>query len=140
MALHVLLHLGGTKAIPSDVLAKQTGSHAVVMRRTMAGLRRAGIVSSEKGHGGGWALARPLTEVTLADVYEALGMPSIFALGHRTDSPGCLVEKAVNTALGTAMADAEALILERFRSLTLAELAADVGTQAQHHPTNKRSA
>lgn len=139
MALHVLLHLGGTKAIPSDALAKQTGSHAVVMRRTMAGLKKAGIVTSEKGHGGGWALARPLGEITLADVYDALGAPTIFALGHRTESPGCLVEQAVNATLGTAMAEAGALILERFRSLTLAELAKDVGARA-HHPTNKRSA
>jgi Rrf2 family protein len=130
MALHVLLHLGGTQAIPSDVLAKQTGSHAVVMRRTMAGLREAGIVRSEKGHGGGWTLARPLEEITLADVYDALGMPALFAMQNRTESPGCLVEQAVNAALGDAFAAAEALLLERFRSLTLAELATSIG----HHP------
>jgi len=33
----------------------------------MAGLRRAGIVRSEKGHGGGWSLGRKLDDVTLAE-------------------------------------------------------------------------
>jgi Rrf2 family protein len=122
MALHVLLHLGGTTAIPSEALAKRMGSHAVVMRRTMAGLRRAGIVHSEKGHGGGWTLARPLSEVTLADVYDALGTPQLLAMENRTESPGCLVERAVNAALSDAFAAAEAVLLARFRSLTLAEL------------------
>jgi Rrf2 family protein len=126
MALHVLLHLGGTTAIPSEALAKRTGSHAVVMRRTMAGLRRAGIVHSEKGHGGGWTLARALSEVTLADVYDALGMPQLLAMENRTESPGCLVERAVNGALSDAFAAAEALLLARFRSLTLAELSSRI--------------
>lgn len=138
MALHVLLHLGGTSAIPSEVLAKQTGSHAVVMRRTMAGLREAGIVRSEKGHGGGWTLARPLAEITLADVYTALGAPTLFAMGNRTESPGCLVERAVNDALGDAFAAAEALLHERFQNITLAELAKRFD-HALPHETNKKA-
>lgn len=135
MALHALLHLGGTTAIPSESLARRMGSHAVVMRRTMAGLRRAGIVHSEKGHGGGWTLARPLAEISLADVYDALGMPTLLAMQNRTESPGCLVEQAVNATLGETFAAAEALLLERFRSLTLAELSARVGHAAEQHPT-----
>jgi Rrf2 family protein len=138
MALHVLLHLGGTTAIPSEALATRMGSHAVVMRRTMAGLRRAGIVRSEKGHGGGWTLARPLEDVTLADVYDALGMPQVLAMENRTESPGCLVERAVNGALSEAFAAAEAVLLARFRSLTLAELSARIGPLAPHETKKKR--
>jgi Rrf2 family protein len=140
MALHVLLHLGGTSAIPSEVLARQTGSHPVVMRRTMAGLRDAGIVRSEKGHGGGWTLARPLDRVTLADVYDALGMPALFAMTNRTESPGCLVEQAVNDVLGDAFAAAEALLLERFRSVTLAELASRFPHHHHHNSKTKTKA
>jgi len=58
--------------------------------------RNAGIVRSEKGHGGGWSLARPLEEVTFGDVYVALGKPALFSMGPRTENPGCLVEQAVN--------------------------------------------
>jgi DNA-binding IscR family transcriptional regulator len=82
-------------------------------------------VRSEKGHGGGWVLARDLAGITLRDVYEALGRPALLAMGHRTDQPGCLVEQAVNAALDTAFRDAEALLLARLGDVTLARLSAD---------------
>ena len=91
----------------------------------MSGLRDQGYVKSEKGHGGGWTLACDLARVTLRDVYEALGRPSLLAIGNRSDAPECLVEQAVNSALDQAFEDAEALLLARFGEVTLAALSAD---------------
>ena len=48
-----------------EVLAKAMHTNPVVLRRVMAGLRDRGFVRSEKGHGGGWTLARDLSEITL---------------------------------------------------------------------------
>lgn len=128
LALHALLHLGeaGT-ALTSEVLAGAMRVHPVVLRRTMAGLREARIVRAEKGRGGGFALARPLAEVTLAEVYEALGVVELFALGARTESPGCLVEQAVNRAMGRALDAAEAAMHRELGRVTLQDLAADIG-------------
>lgn len=111
--------------VTSEVLAKAMDTNPVVIRRILAGLRDHGYVRSEKGHGGGWTLARDLSDITLLDIYQALGCPSLFALGNRTESPGCLVEQAVNAALDQAFQDAEALLLERFGDVTLAMLSAD---------------
>ena len=124
--LHVLLHMaenGGR--VTSEDMAKAMGTNPVVIRRIMAGLRERGYVSSEKGHGGGWTLACDLSKVTLRDVYAALGHPSLLAIGNRTESPGCLVEQAVNAALDQAFHDAEALLLSRLGDVTLAMLSAD---------------
>lgn len=96
VALHALLHMSDAERLTSEAIAAQMETNPVVIRRTMAGLRAAGIVRSEKGHGGGWSLVRRLSDVTLYDVYEALGEPTILAMGNRTESPGCLVEKAVS--------------------------------------------
>jgi len=124
--LHVLLHMADTQSpVTSEAMARAMQSNPVVIRRIMAGLRDAGFVRSEKGHGGGWTIARDLAAITLRDVYAALGSPALFAMGNRTDAPGCLVEQAVNAALNGAYADAEALLLERFGSVTLAGLSAD---------------
>lgn len=109
----------------SETLARAMGTNPVVIRRIMAGLRDQGFVHSEKGHGGGWSIARDLGAVTLRDIYDALGRPEILAMGNRTDAPGCLVEQAVNAALGQAFDDAEALLLRRFGEITLAQLSAD---------------
>jgi Rrf2 family protein len=124
--LHVLLHMAEHSGpATSEVLAKAMSTNPVVIRRIMAGLREQGYVRSEKGHGGGWTLARDLAEVTLRDIYDALGRPSLLAMGNRTEAPGCLVEQAVNTALDKAFHDAEALLLSRLGEVTLAVLSAD---------------
>jgi DNA-binding IscR family transcriptional regulator len=112
--------------VTSEVLAKAIDTNPVVVRRIMAGLRDQGYVRSEKGHGGGWTLACDLSKVTLRDIYTALGSPALLAMINRAERPGCLVEQAVNAALGPALHDAEALLLARFGEVTLAMLSADV--------------
>lgn len=138
--LHVLLHMAEHDGpVTSGVLAKAMGSNPVVVRRIMAGLREEGYVRSEKGHGGGWVLARDLAGITLRDVYEALGRPTLFAMGHRTDQPGCLVEQAVNAALDTALRDAEALLIARLGDITLAHLSADFHARLAARPGPRRT-
>lgn len=117
--------------VTSETLARMMRTNPVVIRRILAGLREKGFVSSEKGHGGGWRLSRDLNTVTLHDIYAALGTPAIFAIGNRSESPGCLVEEAVNTAMNQAFRDAEALLLARFREVTLAELSRHVHRRLQ---------
>lgn len=124
--LHVLLHIAEVDGpVTSEAMANAMQTNPVVIRRIMAGLRDAGFVRSEKGHGGGWTIARDLAAITLRDIYDALGKPAMFAIGHRTEAPGCLVEQAVNAALNSAFEDAKALLLDRFAGVTLAQLSAD---------------
>lgn len=124
--LHVLLHMAEAgQPVTSETMAKAMHTNPVVVRRVMAGLREAGFVRSEKGHGGGWSIACDMGAVTLRDVYAALGSPQPFAMGNRTEAPGCLVEQAVNAALDEAFHDAEALLMARMGAVSLAALAED---------------
>ena len=117
----------------SDELAECMDTNPVVVRRTMAGLREAGLVRSSKGHGGGWEIARDLKEVTLKDIYDALGAPPVLAIGVHIDSPTCLVEQAVNRALSGAFAEAEKLLIDRLGTVTLGQLADDFRANAMSH-------
>ncbi|HEX4765671.1 MAG TPA: Rrf2 family transcriptional regulator [Lichenihabitans sp.] len=121
--LHVLLHMNQVEGpLTSDVLARSMGTNPAVFRRTMAGLREAGLVRSEKGHGGGWQLARPLRDITLLAVYDALGRPKLFAIGNRLERGDCLIEKSVNTVVADTLAAAEALFAARFAEITLDQI------------------
>lgn len=111
--------------VTSETLALCMKTNPVVVRRTMGLLRNASLVVADRGHGGGWRIAADLSKLTLRQLHEALGEPALFAVGNRTEHPECLVEQAVNAALDGAFADAEALLMRRFASVTLAELAAD---------------
>lgn len=130
--LHVLLHMAQQdRPVTSEVLAKAMSTNPVVLRRTMAGLRDQGFVRSGKGHGGGWTLACDLSKVTMRDIYLALGKPTLFAFGNRSDAPGCLVEKAVNANLNQAVLDAEQRLMTSFGEITLSMLSADVRLRAR---------
>lgn len=122
--LHVLLHMARQDApFTSEQLAQMLATNPVVVRRTMAGLKKAGYVQSEKGHGGGWKLSCDLAAVSLLDIHEAVGGPRIFAIGNTTDNPECGVEKVVNAALDSALAQAQALLVQRLATVKLSDLA-----------------
>ena len=121
----------------SETLAVCMNTNPVVVRRTMGQLRDAGLVTADRGRGGGWRIARDLAGVTLRQLHEALGEPALFALGNRTERPECLVERVVNATLDGAFADAEALLMQRFESVTLAGLAQDF---ARRHATRRSRA
>ncbi|MCP1644931.1 Rrf2 family protein [Pseudomonas citronellolis] len=124
--LHVLIHIARhDQPATSDTIAQMLGTNPVVVRRTMALLKDKGYVRSEKGHRGGWTLAKPLADMTLLDIHQALGSSSLFAIGLSTDHPQCLVEQAVNAALTDAFDAAQALLINRLGSVTLEQLASD---------------
>jgi len=124
--LHVLIHIARhEQPATSDTIAQMLGTNPVVVRRTMALLKNEGYVRSEKGHRGGWTLAKPLAQITLLDIHQALGSSSLFAIGLSTDHPQCLVEQAVNAALTDAFDAAQALLIMRLGSVTLEQLAND---------------
>ncbi len=124
--LHVLLHMARHEGVyTSEQIAKMLDTNPVFVRRTLAGLREAGFVRSEKGHHGGWTMARDLNAITLLDIHQALGSNRLFAIGSDNDHPNCAVEAVVNEALADALADAEERLLRRFAQVTLGALARD---------------
>jgi DNA-binding IscR family transcriptional regulator len=134
--LHALLHMAEQDGpVTSETLAQCLGANPVVVRRTMGYLREAGIVTSDRGRAGGWRIHADLGSVTLRQLHEALGEPALFAIGHRNEAPECLVEQSVNAALEGTFAEAEALLLQRFSEIALADLAADF---ARRHAAVRR--
>ncbi len=136
--LHVLLHMAHSeRPLTSAELAGYLNTNAVVVRRVLASLRELGYVDSVKGHGGGWTVCCDLKSVTLRDVYDAVGSPSVFAMSNRMDDPQCLVEQAVNEALDDAFNDAHALLISRLGSISLADLSADFSRRLVAHKRRK---
>ncbi|MGR3503200.1 RrF2 family transcriptional regulator [Pseudaestuariivita sp.] len=132
--LHVLIHMADQDAaVTSDAIAEMLGTQGPGVRRMMGGLREAGIVTSTKGHGGGWRLTRPLAEITMLDIYAALGEPAVFAMGPARENPTCLVEQAVDARLGVAFDRAAALLRAELQAASLADIADDFERRLAAH-------
>lgn len=144
VALHVLVHLvQAREPQTSEQLAACVGTNSVVVRRTLAGLREAGLVASARGTGGGWTLARDPARVTLRDVSAALGqrlLQGIDVTGPGARGATCRIQRAVAGTLDEFLDDAEALLAARLGRISLAALAARVRELSPHrHPTAKSS-
>lgn len=128
-ALHALLHLAQRPGVSmtSGEMAECSGTHPVVVRQTFAGLREAGIVSSRKGRGGGWQLARPPAEITLEQVQRALNERVVDVTAENASGDdGCLVQRVVHGALDDAVAEANRVLDRHLAGITLADLGTDV--------------
>ena len=110
-ALAALVELqlhGGTDPVPIAELARRREIPVQFLEQLFAALRRAGVLRSQRGVGGGYSFGRPPSDVTVLEVVELLDGP----LGQ--DANGVFAEaaeaaRAVLAAYTIAkMADAEA--------------------------------
>jgi Rrf2 family protein len=132
--LHVLLHLEQIgEPVTSEQIGRMLNTNPSLVRRTMAGLRKAGFVGATKGHGGGWVLEKPLGEITLADVYAALGAPQLFAVGPSGDTPDCLLERAANAATSGALEAARETFQAELKKVTVADIVAPHAEEIRTH-------
>ena len=74
-ALLVLAAAQDGRAIKGEAVALAQGMPVKVIENTLTDLRRAGLVTSHRGVDGGYRLARPASEIAVADVFRALEGP-----------------------------------------------------------------
>lgn len=133
-ALHVMAHLVGQEGPrTSEQLATCLPTHPVVIRRLLAALQKGGLVTSVRGHGGGSQLARAPAQITLHDVYVAIGAPALLHTGARETGRGCPVQQVVNDALDDSYRQAQTLLEQRLRGTTLATLGEAFARHLAHH-------
>ncbi|MEM6371486.1 MAG: Rrf2 family transcriptional regulator [Pseudomonadota bacterium] len=123
LALHTLSHMAGdpSRVRTSADIADHAGTNPVVVRRVLGRLREAGLLQSEKGHAGGWKLARAPERITLADVYLALD-ESLIATDGMDDVPTCSVEHALHRQVSSVMQDIEQSLIERLSQTNISEV------------------
>lgn len=67
----------------AETIAAEQGISHKFLEGILGDLRRAGVVTSRRGGGGGYALARPASAITVADVIRAVDGPIVSVRGER---------------------------------------------------------
>jgi Rrf2 family iron-sulfur cluster assembly transcriptional regulator len=119
-ALSELAGAAPAETIPSADLAVRTRVPEAYLQKVLRRLVGHGLLHANKGHGGGYALARPASRIRFIDVLEALdAVPSVdhCAFGR----PKC--SAANPCALHPAWARLGAYVSEWARTTTLADVA-----------------
>ncbi|WP_299204636.1 Rrf2 family transcriptional regulator [uncultured Tateyamaria sp.] len=123
LALHTLSHMAGdpSRVRTSADIAEHAGTNPVVVRRVLGRLRKAGLLTSEKGHSGGWRLAQAPEDITLADVYLALDERLVTG-GDSDEAPACSVEKALHKRVTGVLEDVEQRLIQRLSETSISEV------------------
>ena len=88
-ALRALIEIARTTertAISAEELGRRQGIPHGFLQAILADLRRAGVVISQRGQSGGWRLARPAADVSVADVIRAVDGPLVSVYGLRPEA------------------------------------------------------
>ncbi len=129
MAAHVLGMLAlrdraGLGPATSEELAASVNTNPVVVRRIVGDLRRAGLVQTRRGAGGGTSLARPAAQITLRQAYEAVEEGSrLLPCAPGTAQTRCDLGAKAHAVLRDVMADAEEALRSRLAQTSVATLA-----------------
>ncbi len=123
LALHTLSHMAGEpdRMQTSADIADHAGTNPVVVRRVLGKLREAGLLTSEKGHAGGWRLARKPQDISLADVYLALD-ERLVASDEISDAPACSVEHALQKRVSGVLEEIEQSLVQKLGETSISEV------------------
>ncbi|MEV0822864.1 RrF2 family transcriptional regulator [Nonomuraea rubra] len=131
-ALHTLLNLDtvGGGPIGGATLAEAHGLPGPYLVKQLQQLTRAGLLASVPGPRGGFRLARPISEITLLDVVEAIEGDALLFHCSEIRCGGRIGELAPPPAgpcpVKSAMRRAEEALREALAAQTLADVKADI--------------
>ena len=93
--------------VPIAVVAERRGIPLGFLEQLFSTLRRAGLLTSQRGVGGGYRLARPAEEITVLEVVQALDG----TIGQEAEEAGGIWRDGVRA------------LRETFRGVTIADVA-----------------
>jgi len=118
--------------ITSEQLAENANTHPVVVRRLLAPLREAGLLTSHSGPGGGWQLSRPASEITLLDIYRSLEQEPVFAVPDAPAGVNCPLGEGFPTVLTACFREAEEAMEARLDQVTVADIVTTIPLLKHH--------
>jgi DNA-binding IscR family transcriptional regulator len=133
LAVHVLTWIAfdrrGTddEVGTSQRIATSVNTNPVVIRRCLGDLREAGLVESSRSRG--WALSRDASEITLHDVYRAVG-GDVFAMHASPPDHECHVGSGIQPVLIRAYAQATSALCDSLAGTTVADVLRDTLAEA----------
>lgn len=127
IAVHIMTLLGTfpEESLTSEWMAGSIGVNSVIVRNVIGMLRRAGLVTTRKGTAGAF-FALPLTQITLLDIYRAVGMKDdLFSL-HTRPNPNCPVGGNIQGSLENVFTKAQHEMEAQLAGTTIAQIVREI--------------
>lgn len=139
VAVHILslLEISKNERLTSEFIASSVNTNSVVVRRIMGMLNKAGIITTSPGVAGA-LISRPISQITLLDVYlavEADHQDPLFSI-HNKPNPNCLVGKNIQYTLEQRFTQAQRAMENELANVTIEEVVSDILVHDSFIPSN----
>jgi Rrf2 family protein len=129
LAVHVLIAIETFKKeqkVTSALLASSANVNPTVIRRLLQQLKKANIVIVKRGTGGA-DIERPLMDITLLDVYNAVEPVENGQLFHFHEAPNelCPVGRNIHRIMDHRLEEIQNAMEDKMRQITIADIMAD---------------
>ncbi len=123
IAVHILILLSKAagELLSSDYIAGSININPALARKEISNLRNHGLIASKEGKSGGYSLAKPATQISLADVYLLVKNQPVLGIAKNTPNPDCPVGKQINKNINELYADLDETILKKLGSICIAD-------------------
>ncbi|MCM1282896.1 MAG: Rrf2 family transcriptional regulator [Muribaculaceae bacterium] len=114
------------RRITSDFLAESVNVNPVIIRRLLSRLKAAGLVHVQRGSGGA-SIAKPLEEITLLDIYQAVECIENGELFHfhENTNQDCPVGRNIHSILDDKLQRVQKTMEAEMEKITLADVIRD---------------
>lgn len=129
IAIHTLTCIGifqDEHKITSEFLARSVNVNPVIIRKVLGQLKNAELVQVQRGSGGA-TLAKPLVEITLLDVFnavESIENQQLFSF-HDQPNPDCPVGRNMHQVLDSRLFEIQKAMELKMKSINLEEIVKD---------------
>lgn len=123
ISIHILTLLERFKGqlLSSEFIAGSVNINPVLVRKEIGNLKKHGLVESKEGKAGGFSLAKPATQIMVADIYHAVRQDAILGTSKNSPNPDCKIGKQINKHLNDLYADAEGALVKKLGKISLAD-------------------
>jgi DNA-binding IscR family transcriptional regulator len=142
VAIHIisLLELSENPMLTSEYIAGSVNTNAVVIRRILGMLKKAGIVNMNRGNGGTY-LVKGVEEITALDVYKAVctaEQEQLFRI-HEEPNPDCPVGSHIQEVVNTTLASAQSAMEQVLANMTLSNITKELSLKIAMEDKPERS-
>ncbi len=132
VAIHSLIHLSyAQRALTSEEIGECQNTNPVIIRRILGELKKANLVSSEKGHGGGWIISRAPKDISFEEIFEAMKESLLPAPISLDKNEHCLVMKQIATTMDDFLEEAKVLLDQKLSKVHLSDITIQVDSLKQ---------
>jgi len=127
IAVHLLAAIASRREkVTSEELARSVNTNPAFVKRILAKISKAALISTSSGKLGGSVLAKKASEISLLDVYTAVDAPNAFAIHAYPSTKSCEISSNIKEVMGKVSEKVQSAFERELKKTTIADVLREI--------------